>query len=297
MPVASLQERRPNVSDSGKHFVRFDMLLPPEMAEKAAQAGIKKVQIDTFSMLLMSILAGIFIAMASNFYTAVLTKSGSIPFGIAKLLGGLAFCMGLILVVVAGAELFTGNNLIVMAVLSRKVGKRWLFKNWLVVFVGNLIGSILYALMVWGSGQDTLAGGSLGKLAIGIAEAKCEIPFWQAFFRGVLCNALVCLAIWMCFSSQSTTDRVMAILFPITAFVACGFEHCVANMYFISIGLFLKAGGAEVGENLTWLNFFWKNLLPVTLGNIVGGAGLVGFVFWMIYKRRGREPKYRDQMP
>ncbi|MBN1942480.1 MAG: formate/nitrite transporter family protein [Phycisphaerae bacterium] len=267
------------------------------MADKAAQAGIKKVQIDTLSMLLMSVLAGMFIALASNFYTAVQTGSGNLPFGVAKLLGGLAFCMGLVFVVVAGAELFTGNNLIVMAVLSKKVGIRWLFRNWVIVFVGNLLGALFLALLAWGSGQDGLAGGAVGKLAMNIAAAKCEIPFWEAFFRGVLCNVLVCLAIWMCFSSQSTTDRVMAILFPITAFVACGFEHCVANMYFIPIGLFLKAGGAEAGESLTWLNFLWKNLLPVTLGNILGGAGLVGFVFWVIYKRRGREPKYRDQMP
>lgn len=273
------------------------MLLPPEMAEKAAQAGIKKVQIDVFSMLLMSVLAGIFIAMAANFYTVTVVGGGVLPFGVKKLLGGLVFCLGLILVVVAGAELFTGNNLIVMAVLSKKVGKRWLFRNWLIVFVGNFIGSIFYALMIWGSGQDAFAGGAVAEAALKIAAGKCALPFWEAFFRGVLCNALVCLAIWMCFSSQSTTDRVMAILFPITAFVACGFEHCVANMYFIPIGLFLQTGGAETSEHLTWLNFFWKNLLPVTLGNIVGGAGLVGFVFWVIYKRRGREPKYRDQMP
>lgn len=285
------------MAESEKHFVRFDMLLPPEMAEKAAQAGIKKVQIDTFSMLLMSILAGMFIGLASNFFIAVLTGGENLPFGIARLIGGVVFSMGLVLVVVAGAELFTGNNLIVMAVLSKKVGKRWLWRNWVIVWIGNLIGSILLALMAWGSGQDAFAGGALGKLAVNIAVAKCEIPFWEAFFRGVLCNALVCLAIWMCFSSQSTTDRVMAIVFPITAFVACGFEHCVANMYFIAIGLFLKAGGAPAGESLTWLNFFWVNLLPVTLGNIVGGAGLVGWVYWMIYKRRGREPKYRDQMP
>lgn len=280
-----------------RHFVRFDVLLPPEMAEKAAQAGIRKVQIDTFSMLLMSIMAGIYIAMASNFYTAVMTGSAALPFGVARLLGGLVFSMGLILTVVAGAELFTGNNLIVMAVLSRKVGQRWLYRNWAIVFVGNLIGSLLYAAMVWASGQHKFAGGELGTLAMNIAAAKCQIPFGEAFFRGVLCNALVCLAIWMCFSSQSTTDRVMAIVFPITAFVACGLEHCVANMYFIGVGLFLKAGGLPAAADLTWLNFFWKNLLPVTLGNIVGGAGLIGVVFWVIYKRRGREPRYRDEVP
>ncbi len=296
MPV-SPDERRFDVAESEKHFVRFDTLLPPEMAEKAAQAGIKKVQIDTFSLLLMSILAGMFIGLASNFFIAVMTGSETMPFGIARLIGGVVFSMGLVLVVVAGAELFTGNNLIIMAVLSKKVGKRWLWRNWVIVWIGNLAGSILLALLAWGSGQDGLAGGALGKLAVNIAVSKCELPFWEAFFRGVLCNALVCLAIWMCFSSQSTTDRVMAILFPITAFVACGFEHCVANMYFIAIGLFLKAGGAPAGESLTWLNFFWVNLLPVTLGNIVGGGGLVGCVYWIIYKRRGREPKYREQMP
>ncbi len=277
-----------------KHFVRFDLLLPPEMAEKAATAGLKKVQMDVLSMMLLSILAGLFIAMAANFYTLTLTGAGAMPFGIKKLLGGVAFCLGLILVVIAGAELFTGNNLIVMAVLNRKVALRWLLRNWLIVFTGNLIGSILYALMIWGSDQSDFADGQVGALAVQIAHAKCMLGFWPAFWRGVLCNVLVCLAIWMCFSSQSTTDRIMAILFPITAFVACGFEHCVANMYFIPIGLFLKNGAGVECTNLTWMNFVVRNLIPVTLGNIVGGAGLVGMVFWAIYSRR--TPKYRDSM-
>jgi formate/nitrite transporter len=282
-----------------KNFVRFDMLMPPEMAAKAAAAGVKKVQMDLLSMLLLSILAGMFIAIAANFYTVTVTTGGeALPFGIKKFMGGLAFCLGLILVIVAGAELFTGNNLIVMAVLSRKVAFRWLIRNWTIVFVGNFVGSIFWAWLVWSSGvQDSLAGGKVGALAMSIADGKCGLDFWPAVARGILCNALVCLAVWMCFSSQSTTDRVMAIIFPITAFVACGFEHCVANMYFIPVGLLTQASTGAAGyENLTWANFFVNNLLPVTIGNIIGGTVLVGAMFWLIYSRFHREPKYRDRV-
>jgi formate/nitrite transporter len=280
-----------DMNDRKTNGIRFDMLPPAEMADKAALAGVRKVQIDVFSELLLSILAGVFIGIAANFYTITLTGAGALPFGVARLLGGLAFSLGLILVVIAGAELFTGNNLIVMAVLSRKVALRWLLRNWILVYVGNFAGSLLWAWLVWTSGQNAFAGGQVGQLAVQIAAGKCVLPFGEALVRGILCNALVCLAVWLCFSARSATDRILAIIPPITAFVACGFEHCVANMYFVPLGLF--AGEAD---GLTWGRFFLNNLLPVTLGNIVGGALLVGVVFWVIYQRRGREPKYRDSM-
>ena len=275
--------------------IRFDMLAPPEMAEKTAQAGLKKAQMDILSMFLLSMLAGIFISLGANFYTIVMTGSSSLPFGIARLIGGLVFCLGLVLVIVAGAELFTGNNLIVMAVASRKVAMRYLLRSWAIVYVGNFVGSLATVWLIRQTGQDGFGSGQVGQLAVKIAAAKCSLDFWPAFCRGVLCNALVCWAIWLCFSARSATDKIMAIIFPITAFVAGGFEHCVANMYFIPMGLALKPTAILGGPaSLTWRNFFVKNLIPVTLGNIVGGTILVGLVFWVIYSRRER--KYRSHM-
>ena len=273
---------------------QFNMLPPPEMAVEAAKAGLKKVQMDFMSKMLLGILAGGFIALGADFYTMVMTGAASLPFGVAKLLGGLAFCLGLILVVIGGAELFTGNNLIVMAVTSGKVAMRYLVRSWSIVYAGNLIGSMIAAVLIWQSGQAAFANGAVGDLAVNIADAKCSLGFWPALIRGVLCNALVCLAVWLCFSARSTADKIMAIIFPITAFVACGFEHCVANMYFIPMGLFLKSAAASpVTENLTWANFFLQNLIPVTIGNVIGGAGF-GVVFWFIYCRR--VPRYRSEM-
>ena len=275
--------------------LRFDMLLPPEMSETAVAAGLKKVQMDFLSTMLLGILAGIFIGLAANFYTVTITGAGDLPFGICKLLGGLTFCLGLILVIIAGAELFTGNNLIVMAVASGKVSVRWLIRNWVIVYCGNLIGSLGLAWLICQTGQERFANGEVGRVAMRIAEAKCTLSFWPAFCLGILCNALVCLAVWLCFSAHSTTDRILAIIFPITAFVACGFEHSVANMYFIPAGMLIKsitqAGGFE---NITWYNFVVKNLVPVTLGNIFSGAVMVGLVFWVIYCRR--TPRYREKM-
>jgi len=281
------------VADNG---TRFDMLMPPDMARAAATAGLKKVQMDFLRMMLLGICAGAFIAMGACFYTVVVTGAGALPFGVGRLLGGLAFCLGLILVVVAGAELFTGNNLIVMAVASGAVGVRHLLRNWAIVYVGNLVGSALAAWLVWQGGQAAMGGGAVGAKAVAIANAKCGLAFWPALVRGVLCNGLVCLAVWLCLAGRSVTDKILAILFPITAFVACGFEHCVANMYFIPLGLFLKASGVPVvgADRLTWGGFVGGNLLPVTIGNIIGGAGLVGMVFWIIYCRR--EPTYRSMM-
>ena len=275
----------------------FDALLPPEMASKAENAGVAKANLGTFRMFALSVLAGAFIAMGAIFATTVTTGgSGVLPFGVAKLLGGLVFCLGLILVVVAGAELFTGNNLIVMAWASRKVSTAKLLRNWVIVYVGNFAGSILTALMMFLSGQYAFGGGALGANALNIANVKVNLGFTQAIVLGVFCNALVCLAVWLCMSARSTTDKILAIIFPITAFVAAGFEHSIANMYFIPIGLFIKGGagadfwttaGVTAGDyaNLTWGNFLVANLLPVTIGNIIGGAVMVGLVYWFIYLR------------
>lgn len=281
----------------------FDSLLPPAMAQKAEDAGVAKANLGFWRMFALSVLAGAFIALGAVFATTVTTGGGdALPFGVVKLLGGLVFCLGLILVVVAGAELFTGNNLIVMAWASGKVTTGRLLRNWAIVYVGNFVGSLLTAVMMFLSGQYTFSNGALGMNALNIANAKVSLGFGQAVMLGILCNALVCLAVWLCMSARTTTDKILAIIFPITAFVAAGFEHSVANMYFIPMGLFIKAGAntpfwgagleftAADYANLTWGNFLLANLLPVTIGNIIGGAGMVGLVYWFIYLRPQRHP-------
>ena len=281
----------------------FDALLPPEMAQKAENAGVAKANLGIWRMLTLSVLAGAFIALGAVFATTVTAGSSSVlSFGVARLLGGLVFCLGLVLVVVAGAELFTGNNLIVMAWAGGKVSTRLLLRNWLIVYVGNFIGSVMTAVLIFLSGQFTFGSGAVGINALNIANAKVNLGFGQAIVLGILCNALVCLAVWLCMSARTTTDKILAIIFPITAFVAAGFEHSIANMYFIPMGLLIKAGANAplwgggldfvAGDyvNLTWTNFFVANLLPVTIGNIIGGALMVGYVYWFIYLRTPRNP-------
>ncbi|MCB9743221.1 MAG: formate transporter FocA [Alphaproteobacteria bacterium] len=281
--------------------LRFDAFMPPEMARRAQAVGVAKATLPTASTLALGVLAGAFIGLGAMFATVTLTGTGALlPFGLTKLIGGLVFCLGLILVVVAGAELFTGNNLIVMAAVSGQITPAQLLRNWGLVYLGNFVGAVATAGMVLLTGQHRFDGGQVGLTALRIAEAKCSLGFTQAVALGVLCNALVCLAVWLTFSARTTTDRVLAVIFPITAFVAAGFEHSVANMYFVPMGLLLKAfGGADffagIGAQpadfpaLTASNFLLGNLLPVTLGNVIGGALLVGVVYWLIYLRPAAE--------
>jgi formate transporter len=278
--------------------LQIDAFPPAKMASRMEEVGVTKAELGFWTMFALAVLAGAFIGTGAIFATTVTTglAATGVGFGLVKLLGGLVFCLGLIAVVVAGAELFTGNNLIVMAFASGKVGIAGLLRNWSIVYVGNFVGSVLTAAVMLVSKQYMFAEGALGANALGIANGKCSLDFAQAIALGIMCNALVCLAVWLCSSARSTTDRILAIVFPITAFVAAGFEHSVANMYFIPIGLLIKdfAGpdfwtaigktAADYG-NLTWVAFFIKNLLPVTIGNIIGGAGFVGLAYWFIYLR------------
>ena len=276
----------------------FDALLPPAMAAKAEQAGVNKASLETTNTFMLAVLAGAFIALGAVFSTTVTAgAAGMLPFGVTKLLGGLVFCLGLILVVVAGAELFTGNNLIIMAWASGKVTAAQLLKNWFLVYFGNLVGSIGTALFMFLSRQYTFGGGAVGLNILTIADAKANLGFVQAIVLGILCNALVCLAVWLTYSARTTTDKILSILFPISAFVAAGFEHSVANMYFIPVGLFVKSGATaefwgQIGKTatdysgLTWQAFLVNNLLPVTLGNIIGGTVLVGVIYWWVYSRQ-----------
>jgi formate/nitrite transporter len=265
-----------------------------------------------FTMLMLSILAGAFIAFGSIFATTIsagaisvsgadgaLAYSTALPYGVTRLLTGLVFCLGLILVVVGGAELFTGNNLIVMAWASKKVTTSALLRNWVIVYIGNFIGAVGTAVLMFFSKQYTFGADSVGVAALRIAVGKSELEFVQAIVLGVLCNVLVCLAVWLTFSARTTLDKIASIIFPITAFVAAGFEHSVANMYFMPYALFVKMFDpdfiARVGDrvanldSLTWQAFFVNNLIPVTIGNIIGGTVLVAAVYWVIFLRRKKD--------
>ena len=272
----------------------FDALLPPEMARRAEELGVRKAAIDTWSMLTLAVLAGAFIALGGVFSTVALAGAGDAPWGAVRVLAGVAFSVGLILVVVGGAELFTGNTLIVMARASGRVGTGALLRNWLIVYVGNFLGAGSVAVGVFVARSHEFGAGAFGASALTIAAGKLRFEFVQAVALGVLCNALVCLAIWMSYSARTTTDRVLVIVPPIAAFVAAGFEHSVANMYFVPLGLFIAAldpgfiaaqGLTAQAQSLTWWGFLAHNLLPVTIGNIIGGTALVGAVYWFIYLR------------
>jgi formate/nitrite transporter len=274
--------------------LRIDALLPAEMATRAEYIGVRKAEAPALTTFILAILAGAFIALGAIFATTVAAgTSGALPFGVAKLLIGFVFCLGLILVIVGGAELFTGNNLIVMAWASGKVSTRSLLRNWGIVYAGNFVGAVGTAVLVLLSRQYTFGGGVVGGAALGIAAGKVSLGVFQAGALGVLCNILVCLAVWLTFSARSTIDKIAAILFPITAFVAAGFEHSVANMYFIPIALLMKtfdpafvaSTGLELA-NLTWQNFILRNLIPVTIGNIIGGSIFVAAVYWVVFLRR-----------
>lgn len=260
----------------------LDALLPPEMAEKAEEVGAAKCSLPPDKLLVLGVLAGAFIALGGIFSTVVVTGAEpALGFGPTRLLAGVVFSLGLILVVVAGAELFTGNNLIVMAWAGGRTTTGALLRNWFWVYVGNAFGAVATAELVVASGILSMGDGSVGQTAAAIAGAKCSLPWLEAFTRGVLCNGLVCLAVWLSLSARSTTDRVLCVVPPIAAFVACGFEHSVANLFFVP--LVLLAGSGD--DSVTVGAFLLGNLVPVTLGNIAGGAGLVGAIYWFVYRR------------
>ncbi len=273
----------------------LDALLPREMARRAEDVGVAKVALPLLQMAFLAGLAGVFISFGAVFATAVSAGPG-LSFGFGRLIAGLAFSLGLILVSIGGAELFTGNSLIVMAWASRRVRTRAVLRNWVVVYLGNFAAAVVIAWVVQQSGQYRGGGGEVGRRALDIAAGKLALRFWPAVLLGVCANVLVCLAVWLCLSARSVIDKVACIVFPITAFVAAGFEHSVANMYFVPEGLFIKANAPEdfwtqIGATaadyptLTWSRFLNANLLPVTLGNMIGGTVLVGLVYWMIYLR------------
>jgi formate transporter len=280
-------------------MISLDAPLPPAVAAKASDLGRAKASMGTLTTFVLAVLAGAFISLGAMFSTVVTAGGAELPFGLIRLAGGVVFCLGLVLVVVAGAELFTGNNLIIMAWADRRITLRRLLRNWVIVYAGNLVGALGTVALVLLARQYEFADGAVGLNALRIAETKATLGFGQAIALGALCNALVCLAVWLSYSARTVTDKVLAVLFPITAFVAAGFEHSIANMYFLPMGLLVKAtagdgfwqsagASAEEFDQLTWPAAVLGNLVPVTIGNVIGGAVLVGLVYWLAYRRPAR---------
>ena len=270
----------------------FDALPPREIARKAEEVGQTKAGMSAANTFALAVLAGAFIALGAIFATTVTAGGSSLPYGVSRLLGGLAFSLGLILVVVAGAELFTGNNLIGMAWASRKVPTRRLLRNWALVYAGNFVGALATAGLLFVGKQYTFGKGAIGEQALSIATAKTGLGFVQAIALAAFCNALVCLAVWLTYSGRTVADKILAIVPPIAAFVAAGFEHSVANMFFIPMGLLVKSDSSFVAQHpvdgishLTWARFLAANLVPVTIGNVIGGALMVGAIYWFVYLR------------
>ncbi len=270
-------------------------MLPPEMALACEAAGSAKVRRDALTLLVLGLLAGAFIAFGANFMTVVMTGAGELPWGVGRLLGGLVFSLGLILVIVGGAELFTGDALMVIAYAGRRITLGALLRAWGLVYVGNVMGAVGTAALVFLAAQHGFDKGGIGKTALAVASAKAALPTIPLFFLAVLCNVLVCLAVWMSFGARSLTDKVMVIVPPIAAFVAAGFEHSIANLYFLPYGLAIKAwAGAEfwtaLGQtpaayaSLTVGNAV-HNIAVATVGNLVGGSLMVGAVYWFVYLR------------
>jgi formate transporter len=254
-----------------------DAYTPQEVAARVRDGGVSKARLAWLTQALLGLLAGAFIGLGALMFTLV-ASDATLGFAASRLLGGLVFSLGLILVVVAGAELFTGNNLIAMAWASSQVSTAELLRHWAIVCVANLVGAAGLAGLVWLSGHASMNEGAVGRAAVRIALDKAELPWAEAFFRGVLCNVLVCMAVWMAMAGRSVIDKAVAIVFPITAFVAAGFEHSIANMYFFPLAMLLGAplSAADMA----------RSLLPVIAGNIVGGSVLVALVYWAIYLRK-----------
>ncbi|UCP00794.1 formate/nitrite transporter family protein [Metapseudomonas lalkuanensis] len=264
-----------------------DAYPPQEIARRVERLGVAKAHADTLTLFVLAVLAGAFISLGALSFTVVITES-SLGFGPTRLLGGLSFCLGLILVVVAGAELFTGNNLIAMAWASRLIGLREVARSWLLTYVGNVVGCLGTVLLVVWADIASLGNGAVGETVVSIARGKADLLWGEAFMRGILCNALVCLAVWLATGARSVTDKILAILFPITAFVVLGFEHSIANWFLLPLGLAVDTHG------VISLSGVAKNILVVTAGNLLGGTLLVAGVYWTAYLRGERMHKDRS---
>lgn len=281
-----------------REIVNVDCRPPATIADSLSRTiSVQKVNASIFKLVILGILAGAYISFGACLATIVGHDAAKyIGVGLARFFTGGVFSIGLMLVVVAGAELFTGNNLMLMSVLDKKAPFKKMLLKWGIVYAANFVGAIVLAYLfyqtsLWKMGENM----AVGVNALKLADYRMDLTFSEALSRGILCNWLVCLAVWMALSSRDVIGKIFSCFFPIMAFVACGFEHCVANMYFIPMGIFLKSSNMIAAEgmdlsNLTWGNFFVKNLLPVTIGNIIGGAIFVGLLYWTVYVK-GTEVK------
>jgi formate transporter len=273
--------------------LRIDPYSPAEMAGRDQSVGEAKARLDLITLVTLSVLAGAFIALGAQVATITGIDSG-LGWGPTRILVGTVFSLGLILVVIAGAELFTGNTLIIMAWLGDRVRTWQLARNWVVSYFGNFAGALGTVALIYLAGQWALADNRVGAAAVLIANDKVQLTFMDALVRGILCNAMVNLAVWLCLSARSNIDKIFSIIPPIGGFVAAGLEHSIANMYFVLIGILLKEKsevmqasglGPETTNDLTWGGFLLNNLLPVTIGNIIGGGIMVAAIYWLVYLR------------
>jgi formate transporter len=276
----------------------LDALVPAAIARKAEDVGVAKTEMQSAKLFVLAVLAGAFISLGALFSTVVTAGGGTSP-GISRLLGGVVFSLGLVLIVIGGAELFTGNTLVVIAYASRRVRLARLLRNWAIVYLGNTVGALATAMLIVLSRRLESGDGSVGLRALDIGKAKTGLAIPDAFVSGILANSLVCLAVWMSMSARSVTDKLVAIVPPVSAFVAAGFEHSIANLYFVPVALFHRllarttfwrttSTTADDYGAMTWTRFLARNLVPVTVGNIVGGAVLVGLTYWFVYLRPSR---------
>ena len=259
-------------------YPTVDALAPAATEAKAEMVGAGKATMPLGRAFVLACLAGLFIGMGGMFMLLVKSDS-SLSFAASSLLGGLSFSLGLFAVLVAGAELFTGNNLMVLGCLGGKYTPAQLVRSWCVVYVGNLVGSLVLAAILLAANFAGMNGGAVGETAVAVATAKSSLPFATAFFRGVMCNILVCLAVWLGFAGKTVVDKFLAAALPVTAFVACGFEHCVANMFFLPFGMALSGGSVALSGVI-------MNIVAATLGNMVGGAVLFAGAYWLAFGRK-----------
>ncbi|MDD1781368.1 formate transporter FocA [Enterovibrio sp. ZSDZ35] len=278
------------------NFTQFDSLPPPQIAERAAEIGVAKATKDPHKSFLLAISAGIHIGIAFIFYTTVTTGAGDMAWGMSRFVGGMAFSLGLILVIITGGELFTSSVLTLVARANGKISWKALFKNWAVVYGGNLVGAVLLVICMLIAKQYMFGQGAVGINAMKIAQHKLHHGFFQAVALGIMCNVLVCIAVWMSYSGRTLTDKILVMILPVAMFVSSGFEHCIANMFQVPMAIGIKyfapesfwaMTGANIADfaDLTFSNFIMNNLVPVTLGNIIGGGLFVGMWYWMIYLR------------
>jgi len=259
---------------------------PAEIKEAVEKVGVKKANLPFLASFMLAIVAGGGVGFGALYYTIV-ASDPALSFATVRVVGGLVFTLGLALVLVGGAELFSGNNLIVMAWASGKVSTRTMLRNWAIVYLGNFVGALGLIVLVFYSHHLDMNDGRIGLSVLNTAAGKIRPDALTLFFKGILCNVLVCAAVWLAYAGRSVTDKLLAVMLPVSAFIAAGFEHCVANMYFLPLAWLLVQtdhAPANFDASLITIPGIFHNLMPVTLGNIVGGAGFVGAVYWAIYR-------------